>query len=267
MEHKDFIELSNKQVEEYTSHGVPVLRVHLQSPEAAEALGRRPGTYITLNTGPLDKLASFKNVCSCLVEQLRPLLSPYFGKTLCVCCLGNQAVPSDTLGPETALRFRPGAYDSLGMKSNFLKTAVICPGVNGQTNLSTQTIISGVVSTIGAACVLAVDSCLSGDAERLCSTIQMNSGGMRTYWDTADICSSTVNVPVISICVPTAIRMVDLCRGESVEDGPFLSPVHISTIINVASFIIACAVTQVAYPELDYESCKRYIELFLHDIA
>ena len=63
------------------------------------------------------------------------------------------------------------------------------------------------------------------------------------------------------------LTMADLGGERPADRELFLTPTHISSVINVASFILACAGTQVVYPELDYESCKQYIELFVHDIA
>lgn len=50
------------------------------------------------------------------------------------------------------------------------------------------------------------------------------------------------------------------------EKGLLLAPVQVAEAISIASFIIACSLVQITYPELDYESCKQYIELCLHGI-
>lgn len=75
-----------------------------------EGLEPGAGLYIAIETGPLARLTDFEDVCACLTEQLRPLLEPYFGKSLCICGMGNRAMPSDSLGPETARRFQPEMY-------------------------------------------------------------------------------------------------------------------------------------------------------------
>lgn len=255
------------EVKEFLSHEIPVSRIHVETQEDALALRRPCGCYTTIETGRLDHLVQFENVCACLAEQLRPLLEPYFGKVLCVCGIGNQALPYDALGPETARRFQPQAYESLSIGSNFEKIAVICPGVRALTNLSSETIISSVASTIGAACVLTVDACVCTDAERLCSTIQLTSSGMRTYYNTAELYQSTLGVPVISIVVPTTIRAADLSAQKDVDPELILAPLHVLDSVKIASFVIASAIAQVAYPKLDYESSKQYIELFLHGVV
>lgn len=254
------------EVKEFLSHEIPVSCVHVETKEDALALGRPCGCYTTIETGRLDHLIHFENACACLAEQLQPLLRPYFGKVICVCGIGNQSLPYDALGPETAKRFQPQAYEALITGSQFEKIAVICPGVKALTNLSSETIISSVASTIGAACVLTVDACMCADAKRLCSTIQLTSSGMRTYYNTAELCQNTLGIPVISIAVPTTIRAADLSAQKGADPELILTPLHVLDSVKIASFVIASAIAQVAYPELDYESSKQYIELFLHGI-
>lgn len=255
------------EAKEFVSHEIPVTQVCVQSEQDAAALGKRRGLYVTLETGSLNQLVFFENVCACLADQLHPLLEPYFGKSLCVCGVGNQATPHDALGPETTRRFQPKAYESFAERSNFERVSVICPGVSALTNLSTETIISSVAAGMGAACVLTIDSSTCKDVARLCSTIQLSSSGMQTYRRTVDLSQATLGIPVVSITVPTVIQAADLSEKGNIDPELFFTPLHIQNSINAASFIIACAVAQVAYPDLDYESCKMYINLFLHGVA
>lgn len=157
-------------------------------------------------------------------------------------------------------------YDIFTERSNFEKIAVVCPGTGALTNLTTETIISGVVSAMGAACVVAVDSCVTKDAKRLCAAIHLTDSGIKNQGRTAHLCQTTVGVPVIAVAVPTAISAAVLSDDEVGEKGLLLAPVHVAEAISIASFIIACAIAQIAYPELDYESCKQYIGLALHGI-
>lgn len=253
-------------IKKYISHGVPVTWVHVQTEQDSAKLGRPCGQYITLETGPLDKLTSLEGVCSCLAEQLRLFLEPCFGEILCVCGLGNRDMPPDALGPEVARRFQPKMFEAFVSRPSFEKVAMICPGVSGHTNLSSEEMIASIASAIDAACVLVVDASSCRDIERLCSSISLTNNGMRTYWSTADIRQSTVGVPVITIGVPTTIRASALSGAESSDQEPLLTTLHISDVIQAASFIVACAITQVAFPELDYESCKQYIGFFLNNI-
>ncbi len=254
------------QAKEFVSHGIPVTQVQVETEQDMKDLNRARGRYITLETGPLTHLVDFEDVCACLVEQLRPLLEPYFGKPLCVCGMGNPAMPSDSLGPETARRFQPHMYDIFTERSNFEKIAVICPGTSALTNLATETVISGVASAMGAACVVAVDSSTTKDAQRLCAAIHLTDSGIESHGKTARLCQATVGVPVIAVVVPTAISVAAPSDDGAGEKGLLLAPVQVADAISIASFIIACAITQIAYPELDYRSCRRYIGLLLSGV-
>lgn len=256
---------SGVDFQELQSCNIPVLRVCIQSEQAAQALKKPCGTYITLKTGQLSELVSLEKVCNCLVEQLRPFLAPYFGKALCICGIGNGDLPADALGPETAKRIRPHMYEAMSVQSNFSKIAVICPGVLGYTNLATETIIAGIASEMNAACVLTVDSCVAKESERLCSCIQLSDTGMDSYLGTANLRRSSVGIPVVSIAVPTAIQMNTLVQENGSSDLS-LTPAHVSDVIDTAAQIISCAITQTAYPTLDYEDCKQCIGLFAHGL-
>ena len=240
-------------IKHFISHEIPVSQIRIQSKLAAKALKRERGLYITVETGLLSRLSTFENACACLADQLRPLLKPFWGKTLCVCGIGNPDRVHDSLGPEVAKRIWPNAYEA-------------CPGVSGRTNLSSQTIIAGVASEINAACILTIDACNCEDAERLCSDIQVSDCGMQTCRGAARLCQSTLGIPVVSIVVPTVMKANNLSEKEAFDANLFLTPTCISDVVNAAAFIVACAITQIAYPTLDYEGCKQYISFFLHGV-
>lgn len=45
-----------------------------------------------------------------------------------------------------------------------------------------------------------------------------------------------------------------------------LTALDISDVTQAVSFVITCAITQVAFPDLDYESCKQYIGFALNNV-
>lgn len=264
---ENLLSSSGIEVEELISHEFSVSRVWIKSKQAAEKLDKPCGLYITINTGPLDETVDFENACACFVEQLQPILAPFYGKPLCICGIGSKEFEFDALGPETVDRVRPKMYEVFTRRSNFEKIATICPGVNGKTNLLSESIIYSVAATMNAACILTIDSCHCDDLERLCSVIQLTNTGMKGYLGTVNLCRSTLGVPVISIAVPTAIRANSISRTNDCSTNLFLTPTYVSEAINTAAFIISCAIAQIAYPDLNYESCKQCIGLFLTGIA
>ena len=115
----------------------------------AGLLSKPMGRYSTLQTGPLGNYNDLESVCACLTEELDRCLSPYKGKTLLVCGIGNRDIPADSIGLETANRI----FTHAPMKSAFEKLTVLTPDVSGAANISGSTQIASVPSAIGAACV------------------------------------------------------------------------------------------------------------------
>ena len=264
---KDIFDIPSVITDEFMSHGFSVSRSRVRTEQAAKELNRPCGVYTSISTGLLNHLVDYENACACLIEQLQPMLSPYFGKPLCICGIGNRNLVCDSLGLEVAQRIQPEMFELSTKKLNFKKIAVICPGIEGYTNLSSASIISSIASVMDAACVLTIDSCRCGDLERLCSTIQLSNAGMQTFAEKIPFNRASLGVPVVSIVVPTTIRTEDLSASENPGSGFFLTHAHVSEAISMAAFIIACAVIQIAYPELDYENCKQYIGFFLNGIV
>lgn len=146
---KEYVDFS-----EHETHGIPIQRMSIKDEDMAGLLSKPIGRYSTLLTGPLGDYDDLENVCACLTEELDIYLSPYKGKTLLVCGIGNRDSLADSIGPETAKRI----YTHLPMKSAFEKLTVLAPGVNGAANIDTSTVIASVSSAVNADCVLLVDS-------------------------------------------------------------------------------------------------------------
>lgn len=244
--------------EKYTANGIVVERTEIISEEAAKEIGRKCGLYTTIHMGRLDKISPSKELCDCLVQQLQPYLEAYWGKNLLICGIGNPSRSFDALGNATAKLIMPNLYEELNIPSVFTKVAVVCPDILGQSNLKPDTAIAGIVSSIDASCVLAIDSCCCSNMERLCSCIYISDTGMKTYWGSTALNRSTVGVPVISIGVPTSIHAKHL--SSQAEADLLLTPVLIADVIRCAAYLIASAVIQIGYPEVSFLDCKTLLE-------
>ena len=231
-------------------HGIPILRVNIKDEDMAGLLGKHIGQYSTLQTGPLGDYDDLEKVCGCLTEELDRYLTPYKGKTLLVCGIGERESPADSIGPETAKRI----FTHVPMKSAFEKLTVLAPGVSGATNISGSTLIASVSSAIGADCVLLVDSMHCADYSRLCRCIELTDAGIKIYHSGEELSPSTIGLPVISIGVPAAIRVQDLAPNIEASDQELLTVSDIEAMVRRASLMISCAILRVAYPELDHSA-------------
>ena len=251
----------------FVSQGIPVRQIRVLTEEASKSLNRACGLYTTIQTGPMDRLVDGEPVCACLSEQLKIYLSPFLGKRLCICGIGNRELSSDSLGPKTTQLISPQLYEALPLRCNFEKIAVVCPSVSGITNLNTETTIAAIVSAMKADCILTIDACACDDIEDLCGNIQLTDTGMRSSQRVSGLQETTVGVPVVSIGVPTAIQASMLSAdNHAIPDRLVLTPTHIEEAIKAGAFIISCAILQTAYPELDYEACKNYIGMSLYGV-
>lgn len=239
----DYVEFS-----EAVSHGISVSRVHIKDEDMAGLFGRHVGRCSTIQTGPLGDFDDLENVCGCLIEELEQYLTPYKGKTLLICGIGNRDLIVDSIGPETAKRICP----QIPMEPAFEKLAVLTPGVSGMTNLSGSTVIASVASSISAACVLTIDSICCTDYSQLCRSLQLTDAGMRIHHTGEELSLSTTGVPVISIGVPTVIRTGDSEQDDGASERDLLTVSNIEAVVKCASLMIACAILQVAYPGLDH---------------
>ncbi len=213
-------------------------------------LTRAYSPYSTLQTGPLGDYDDLENVCACLTEELDRYLSPYKGKTLLICGIGNRDSLADSIGPETAKRI----FTHVPMKSTFEKLTVLAPGVSGATNINGGTQIASVASAIGAACVLLVDSTQCTDYSHLCRCIELTDAGIKIYHSGEELSPSTLGLPVISIGIPVAIRIQDLAPDIETSGQELLTISDIEAVVRRASLMIACAIMRVAYPELDHSA-------------
>lgn len=242
---KEYVDFS-----EHEAHGIPVQRMNIKDEDMAGLLGKPVGRYSTLLTRLLGDYDDLENVCACLTEELDRYLSPYKGKTLLVCGIGNQDSLVDSIGPETAKRILTHAP----MKSAFEKLTVLIPGVSGATNINGNTLIASVSAATDAACVLLVDSTNCTEHSRLCRSIQLTDAGIQLYYSGEEFSQSTIGVPVISIGVPTVISVKDLTPDTEVPDQESLTVSNIGAVVRRASLMIACAIMRVAYPELDHSA-------------
>lgn len=246
------------EIKEYISHGLPVSRLTVKSELAAELLEKAPGTYVTVMTGFLELAGTVDDSSACVAELLRELLAPYFGGKLLICGIGNQEQAPDSLGPETVRRLPLIALEALESRLEFARISAVSPGVEWFTNLNTAEWIAGIASSVGATCVLLIDSMVCERYNRLCATIQLSDTGMFQHMAEQRLNRNTLGVPVIAIGVPTTVRAGAILREDTGDT--LLTVSQISTVVKTAAYIIAAAILQAVCPELDEQEVNTFVE-------
>lgn len=254
-------EINGIETHEEQLFGCQVTTVDIQTPEAAEQLGRWVGQYITIETpAALHQNIEIAEVGECLAAILARILQPYYHGKLCICGMGHWAIPADALGPQTIHTLPLKALSELRVEGNFREVYAFAPGTEIMTNAHTEVIAGGVIQALQADCVLLVDSMAARDTSRLFKTIQLSTaGGLNLQLAERTSDWSQLGIPVISIGVPMTIPLSALSPGA--ESSMMLTDIHIQDIITAASTVIAYAIVRMGWPSLSKEECFVYAKI------
>ena len=193
-----------------------VSRIKIDTDEAASALQKSKGLYITIEAPDLvlREPELIKAVTEALSAELTGLIDKGGASgTVLVVGLGNRAVTPDALGPKTAEKilvtrhikqYMPDAIPN-GVRS----VCAVSPGVLGVTGIETMEVIQGIVERSKPSLIIAIDSLSSRRTERIASTIQLCDAGIQPGAGVGNIRSgldeASLGIPVIAVGVPLVV--------------------------------------------------------------
>ena len=244
------------------SFGVPVTEVEITCAEAARAVGKPCGRYITLETGPFGRAeAECDGEAEALAHELRALL-PEHGSVL-VAGLGNRDITPDALGPRAAggviatrhlLRL---TERSVG--GRFRPVAVVAPGVLGQTGFEAEELIRAAAAEASPVVVVAIDALAARETGRLGRTVQLSDTGICPGSGVAnsrrELSRATLGVPVVAVGVPTVVDASPLSGGEG-SPPLMVTPREIDLVIKRASSLVALALNRALQPDFTLEELR-----------
>lgn len=253
-------------ISERTVNGISVSEALVKEGEGESKSGRRAGVYITLDTGkPWHKSKDERLLLSHTVKELiKPLLPEGDGGVL-VAGLGNEAITSDAIGPQTVgalvvshhmKSLNHALYQSLG----FGDVAAIAPGVLGQTGIESARLIKAVCDSIKPRCVIAIDALAARSLKRLGTTVQISSSGIAPGSGVGggreELSVQTLGVPVIGIGVPTVVDARTIAielTGEEAEgfEPFFVTPKDTDLIIRTQSKLLSHALNLALHGDVD----------------
>lgn len=204
-----------------------VSRIKVDTDEAASALQKSKGLYITIEAPDLvlREPELIKAVTEALSAELTGLIDKGSAKgsasgTVLVVGLGNRAVTPDALGPKTAEKilvtrhikqYMPDAIPN-GVRS----VCAVSPGVLGVTGIETMEVIQGIVERSKPSLIIAIDSLSSRRTERIASTIQLCDAGIQPGAGVGNIRSgldeASLGIPVIAVGVPLVVYASTISR-------------------------------------------------------
>ena len=239
--------------------GYDVTSMSITTPEAADALGKPVGRYVTLDLRPYFRRETgfFARGVACLCSELSALFPPYEkSRSILAVGLGNRALTADAIGPmalESLLVTRHMVRELPEQFGSFTAVEALTPGVLASTGMETLELVRAVVRETCPAAVIAVDALAARNRDRLCATVQLSDTGLIPGSGVGNhrraLNEETLGVPVIAVGIPTVIDASDLGNTDNGEPL-FVTPRDIDSRVRELSRLVGYGVTLALQPSL-----------------
>lgn len=224
--------------EEPGENGVVISTVIIETENAAKAMGRPRGTYVTIEAPEMieEDAGYHRNISLELAKILRQMLPlEHMEKDLqrglevsaLIVGLGNREVTPDALGPRVVdnLFITRHIMNEFGKYAfadeDVSKVSGIVPGVMAQTGMECVEILRGVVKETRPDFVITVDALAARNVKRLGRTIQLTDTGITPGSGIGNhrnaLNKESVGVPVISLGVPTVVDAATIVSDAMTE--------------------------------------------------
>ena len=212
--------------EESFTDDIKISRVKVLNDNGEQAIGKRKGTYITIDIKNL-KIAGedeIQKASEAVTKELKNLIGALVDpqEDILVVGLGNLYVTPDALGPKVI-----NEIDVTRHLINYLPQYVeegtrmvsaIAPGVLGTTGIETLEILKGIVDNIKPKLLLIIDALASRSIERISSTVQLADTGIVPGAGVGntrkELTEETLGVPVIAIGIPTVVEAATIAADS-----------------------------------------------------
>lgn len=228
-------EISGVSVKEERKEYSVITRIGVLNNEAAEAIGKPIGEYVTIEAQGLsaNNREVHTSLSQVIAEELEKLLC--FDKlraepTIFVVGLGNWNATPDALGPKVVhyLMITRHMYSEVPPElcSGLRSVCALAPGVMGITGVQTAEIIRGVVDRVHPDVIIAIDALAAKSVCRLGNTIQMSNTGIHPGSGLGKkrtgITQESMGIPVIALGIPTVVPATTIAN-DAIE-RVFTSP-------------------------------------------
>jgi len=221
MESRDCAEeLSGVTSHTYRHDGIEEIQVVIESEEAARALNKPRGRYITLcHPAILHAEARERRALAKAIADTLGQLLPPFGD-LMVVGLGNRHMTADALGSRVveSLLVTRHMMDvtEAELRTRLRGVCAAAPGVLGVTGMETAEMVQGIVERVRPAAVIAIDALAARESGRICTTVQVTDTGIQPGSGVGNhrlgLTKETLGVPVIAVGVPMVVYAAVIAR-------------------------------------------------------
>ena len=266
-EAKKTTEIAGVRATDYRREGWPATRVEILDQRGADALGKPPGTYLTLDLASYWNRPEgfFRRAADALAAELRSLL-PERGPVF-VAGLGNASMTPDAVGPQTVSHLLITRH--LGdVLPDFRPVAAAAAGVLGTTGMEAAEWVRALAEKAEPAAVIVVDALAARSLSRVCSTLQISDTGIIPGSGVGNrrmaLNRETMGVPVISLGIPTVVDAatlaLDLLReGEGkapkslAGGGLFVTPKDVDARVRDLSKVAGYGINMALHRDLTVE--------------
>lgn len=212
--------------------GIKIDRVRVKSDEAARAIGKMKGNYITITTGDLSEndREDYEAMCMCLAKELNAILNIEEKASVLAVGLGNEHITADSIGPKAMKHLLVTRHIRELMPEEIDESvrsvSALAPSVMAFTGIETSEIVRGVTERIRPDLIIAVDALASRSMSRLGRTIQIADTGINPGSGVGnnrkELSEKTLGVRVIAIGVPMVVDastvVLDALEATGAED-------------------------------------------------
>ncbi|MCH5269464.1 MAG: GPR endopeptidase [Lachnospiraceae bacterium] len=208
---------------------VRVTRVEITTKNAAKALGKPMGVYITIEApGMLEPDEDYhREISQVIAKQLTEIIpDAEEEQAILVVGLGNREVTADALGPHVVdnlfvtrhivREFGKAAYN----KKKMNMVSCMEPGVTGKTGMEAAEMIKGVIEQTKPTVMIVIDALAARSTRRLNRTVQISNTGIHPGSGVGNnrnaLTEESMGIPVISIGVPTVVDAATIV-GDALE--------------------------------------------------
>ena len=216
---------------------IKITNIEILNDSASQSLKKPKGKYVTIEFPTLTDTFQHSDKRIEIVSKEIASLITNKGLVLVV-GVGNTDITPDALGPKAtsyilATRHIKGELARSTGLDKLRPVSAIFPGVLGQTGIETSEFITSIVNKLKPSCVIIIDALASKQAKHLGCTIQISNTGITPGSGVGNsrpqINKDTLNVPVISIGVPTVVDASTLAYSLINEDK---APENLNEIIS-----------------------------------
>ena len=286
------VEVTDDQITE----DIKRVRVSITTAEGEKALGKKIGTYVTLESNVMARGdVDIDEACAkALADEIRTMAGDALSGSVLIAGLGNRMVTPDALGPEVCDKvfvtrhireYVPEAVDE-----RMGNVSAISPGVLGVTGVETGEIVAGIAKNIKPTLVIAIDSLAARNIDRVRTTIQIADTGISPGAGIGNkrkaLDRDTLGVPVLAIGVPLVVyastvaqdlieaamsktpqdikvreKMQEILRGMmDVDDADMIvTPKEIDKVVFDLARIISDALNLALNKDMTLEETRKYM--------